>query len=162
LHTEQARARLEEQIGDAQDRGAKLVGGGRPEQPDLQQGWFLQPALLLDPPAEARVRHEETFGPVLSIIRFATDGEAVAIANETRFGLGSSVWSADRGRALRLARQIRAGYTWINTLARVYDELPFGGVKDSGFGREHGIEALESYLEDHTVVVGPPSLELTR
>lgn len=152
LHTEAGRATLEAQVGDAVDAGAELIGGGRPDGAQFDRGWFLQPALLLNPPEGARVRTEETFGPVLSIMRVRDDEEAVAVANETVYGLGASVWSADRDRAWTVAQRIPAGYTWINTLGRVYDELPFGGVRASGVGREHGSEALESYLEDRTFI----------
>jgi acyl-CoA reductase-like NAD-dependent aldehyde dehydrogenase len=152
LHTEAGRARLEEQVGDAVDAGAELVGGGRPEGAHLSAGWFLRPALLLDPPPGTRVRTEETFGPVLTVVRVRDDDAAVAVANETAYGLGASVWSADRDRAWSVARRVPAGYTWINALGRVYDELPFGGVRASGMGREHGLEALESYLEDRTFI----------
>ncbi|WP_219413759.1 aldehyde dehydrogenase family protein [Pseudonocardia nigra] len=155
LHTEAARQRLEEQVADALDHGAEIVGGGRPDRADTERGSFVQPALLLAPPESARVRTEETFGPVLTVLRVGSDDEAVRISNQTPYGLGASVWSADRDRALSVARQIAAGYTWVNALGRVYDELPFGGVKASGFGREHGVEVLESYLEDHTYVIGP-------
>ena len=152
LHTERGREVLEGQIADAVDAGAELVGGGRPDIDGTDRGWFVRPALLLDPPPGARVRTEETFGPVLSVVRVRDEDEAVAVANETPYGLGASVWSADRERAWGVARQIPAGYTWLNTLSRVYDELPFGGVRASGLGREHGIEAFESYLEDHTFI----------
>lgn len=152
LHTSAGRDRLEEQIGDAVAHGAELVGGGRPDGAALQDGSFLAPALLIAPDEDARVRVEETFGPVLTILPVGGDEEAVRVANETPYGLGASVWSGDQDRAFRLGRQIEAGYTWINTLGRVYDELPFGGVKASGFGREHGEEALESYLEPRTFV----------
>jgi acyl-CoA reductase-like NAD-dependent aldehyde dehydrogenase len=152
LHSEASRDRIEGQIADAVDRGAELLGGGRPTGSTYDRGWFVRPALLLDPTPTSRVRVEETFGPVLTVIRVSSDEEAVAVANETPFSLGASVWSADQARAWRLARQVPAGYTWINSLARVYDELPFGGVGASGFGREHGIEALESYLEDRTFI----------
>lgn len=152
LHTERGREVLEAQIADAVDAGATLLGGGRPEGSAVERGWFVRPALLVDPPPKARVRTEETFGPVLTVLRVRNDEEAVAAANETPYGLGASVWSADRERAWALARRIPAGYTWINALGRVYDELPFGGVRASGLGREHGIEALESYLEDRSFV----------
>jgi acyl-CoA reductase-like NAD-dependent aldehyde dehydrogenase len=152
LHTERGREVLEAQVADAVDRGAKLIGGGRPDGDAVSRGWFVRPALLVDPPEGARVRTEETFGPVLTVIRVRDQEEAVRIANETPYGLGASVWSGDRGSAFRIARRIRAGYTWVNTLGRVYDELPFGGLGDSGFGREHGIEALDSYLEDRTFI----------
>jgi acyl-CoA reductase-like NAD-dependent aldehyde dehydrogenase len=152
LHTERGRVVLEEQIADAVDAGGELVGGGRPDGQGTERGWFVRPALLLDPPPGARVRTEETFGPVLSVVRVRDEDEAVAVANETPYGLGASVWSADRQRAWDVARRIPAGYTWINALGRVYDELPFGGVRASGMGREHGVEALESYLEDRTFI----------
>ncbi|MDT7615315.1 MAG: phenylacetaldehyde dehydrogenase [Pseudonocardiales bacterium] len=149
LHTEAGRAALDAQVGDAVSRGAKLVGGGRSPH---AHGWFVLPALLLDPPEGARVRTEETFGPVLTVLRADDDDHAVALATETPYGLGASVWSADVNEAFELARRIPAGYTWINRLGRVYDELPFGGVGVSGLGREHGVEALHSYLEDRSFV----------
>jgi succinate-semialdehyde dehydrogenase/glutarate-semialdehyde dehydrogenase len=152
LHTERVREVLEAQVADAADRGATVLGSGRPEGADVSRGWFVRPALLLDPPGGARVRTEETFGPVLTVLKVRDDDDAVAIANETPYGLGASVWAGNRDRAFRVARRIRAGYTWINALGRVYDELPFGGVGDSGVGREHGVEALDSYLEDRTFV----------
>lgn len=150
MHTDAGRARLEDQVACAVDRGTTLIGGGRPE--GSGRGWFIRPALLVDPPEGARVRTEETFGPVLTILRARDDDHAVALARETEYALGASVWSGDADRAFTVARRIPAGYTWINTLARVYDDLPFGGVGVSGLGREHGIEALESYLEDRTFV----------
>jgi len=157
LHTERGRDVLEGQIADAVDAGAELIGGGRPDREGTERGWFLRPGLLLDPPSTARVRTEETFGPVLSVVRVSDEDEAVAVANETPYGLGASVWSADADRAWSVARRIPAGYTWINALGRVYDELPFGGVRASGMGREHGIEALDSYLEDHTFIYPSPT-----
>lgn len=154
LHNETTRSTLEAQIADARDAGATVVGGGRPETAETARGWFLRPSLVIDPPDGSRVRAEETFGPALTVLRFSETDQAVSIANETPYGLGASVWSADRDLARSVARRIDSGYSWINTIARVYDELPFGGVKNSGLGREHGIEALDSYLEDHSVVVG--------
>ncbi len=152
VHTDRVRATLEEQVADAVDRGAVLVGGGRPAGASVEQGWFVNPALVVDPPPGARVRSEETFGPVLTVIRVRDDEEAVAVANETPYGLGASVWSSDQSRAFTVARRVQSGYAWVNALGRVYDELPFGGVKASGAGREHGVEALESYLEDRTFI----------
>lgn len=154
LHRPEARARLLAQVDDAVKHGARLVGGVLPDDDLLKIGPYMQPALLIDPPCQAKVRHEETFGPVLTVIPVDTDAEAIQVANETPYGLGSSVWGLDVDRCTTIAKNIEAGYCWINALARVYDELPFGGVKDSGFGREHGTEALDSYLEDHTIVVG--------
>lgn len=154
LHTESGRLVLEAQLADAADHGARIVGGGRPDRENTMRGPFVEPSLVLDPPPGTRVRTEETFGPLLTVIRVGSDDEAVSVSNETPFGLGASVWSGDRDRALSIARQIPAGYTWVNALGKVYDEMPFGGVKASGFGREHGVEVLESYLEDHTYIIG--------
>ena len=157
LHTAAGRAVLEAQVADAVDRGATLMGGGHPDATDNESGWFMRPALLLDPPRTARVRQEETFGPVLTVIRIRDEAEAIAVANETPYGLGASVWGTDHGAARRVADAMDAGYVWVNTLGRVYDELPFGGMKDSGFGREHGREALLSFTEQRTVVERVPS-----
>lgn len=156
LHTSAARDRLEAQVADAVQHGAELIGGGRPDSPDTEAGWFVTSSLLLNPGPGARVRTEETFGPVLTVLTSSTDDEAVALANETPYGLGASVWSADLSVALDLGDRLDSGYCWINTIARVYDELPFGGVKDSGFGREHGHEGLDHYTYSRTVVVGRP------
>ncbi|MHB1129317.1 MAG: aldehyde dehydrogenase family protein [Ilumatobacteraceae bacterium] len=154
LHRFEVRTRLLAQVYDAVKHGARLVGGVLPDDDLLKAGSYMQPALLIDPPSQAMVRQEETFGPVLTIIPVDTDDEAIRVANETPYGLGASVWGLDVDRCTDIAKNIEAGYYWINALARVYDELPFGGVKDSGFGREHGTEALDSYLEDHTIIVG--------
>lgn len=154
LHTSAGRDRLEAQIADAIDYGAELIGGGRPDTTDTAGGWFLRPSLLLDPDAGARVRTEETFGPALTVLTARDDEEAVQLANDTPYGLGASVWSADQAAALALGDRLDSGYCWINTIARVYDELPFGGVKDSGYGREHGHEGLEHYTYSRTVVLG--------
>lgn len=157
LHMERTRAELEAQVGDAAALGAEVIGGGRPDHEGADQGWFVRPALVVDPPKEARVRREETFGPVLTVLPVASDAEAIEVANETDFGLGASVWGNDGRRAASVASDIDAGYVWVNTLAKVYHELPFGGVKDSGVGREHGAEALQSYRESKTVVESPLS-----
>ena len=154
LHRADLRDRLDRQIADAADRGATIVGGERPTGPELANGWFVGPSLVLDPPREAWVRTEETFGPALTVIRVADDDEAVGVANETEYSLGCSVWSTDLARARAVANRIPAGYTWINALARVYDELPFGGVGQSGVGREHGAEALDSYVETRSFIIG--------
>lgn len=152
LHSDAARSHYEAQLADAARLGAKIVGGGRPGTPDTARGWFVNPALVIDPPRGTRVRQEEVFGPALTVLRFGTDEEALAIADETPHALGASVWSGDTGRARRLVRRISAGHTWVNTIARVYDELPFGAARGSGFGREHGVEAMEHYTEYRTLV----------
>ena len=154
LHTFASRARLLEQIEDAVNHGATQIGARVPDGEEFAAGPYLEPGLLVDPSPSARVRVEETFGPVLTVIPFDSDDEAIQIANETPFGLGASVWGPDLDRCMNIAGHIDSGYKWVNALGRVYDELPFGGLKESGVGREHGIEGLDSYLEDISVIVG--------
>jgi acyl-CoA reductase-like NAD-dependent aldehyde dehydrogenase len=154
LHTEAQRARIEAQVADAVDRGATvLCGAARPQGEAYERGWFYQPTLLLEPPADARVAVEETFGPVLPIWRVADLDEAIARANASPYGLGSAIWTRDLHRASLAAERLEAGYTWVNSTNKVYDELPFGGVKQSGFGKEHGVEALDYYQETKSLVV---------
>ncbi len=96
---------------------------------------------------------EEVFGPALPIWRVSDLDEAIKRANASQFGLGSSVWTRDLHRARQAAERIEAGYTWINSRTKVYDELPFGGWKSSGYGKEHGEEALDFYTETKSVVI---------
>ena len=97
---------------------------------------------------------EEVFGPVLPVFRFTDFDDAIERANDTPYGLGSSLWTHDARLIHRAAREIESGMTWVNQIHYGYDELPFGGVKASGYGKEHGIEALDSYVEIKSVVVG--------
>lgn len=154
MHRFDARDRLVGQIEDAVAHGARRVGASIPDSEDLAHGPYMEPGLLIEPDRDARVRVEETFGPVLTVVAFDSDEDAVEIANETPYGLGSSVWGGDAARCMAVSGRIDAGYKWVNALGRVYDELPFGGVKDSGVGREHGTEGLDSYLEDTTFIMG--------
>ena len=101
------------------------------------------------------VAREEIFGPVLSILRFSTEEEAVAIANDVAYGLSANVWPRDLDRALGLSRRIEAGTVWVNCFMDGFPELPFGGFKQSGLGRELGRSALEDYTETKTVLVHP-------
>jgi acyl-CoA reductase-like NAD-dependent aldehyde dehydrogenase len=154
LHSARGRALVEEQVADAIASGAELLsGGGRPEGRSLERGFFLQPTLLLEPAADARVATEEVFGPALPIWRVKDLDEAIARANASPFGLGSAIWTRDLGRAAYATEHLQAGYTWVNSTNRVYDELPFGGWKQSGYGKEHGSEALDFYLETKAVVM---------
>src|SRR5581483_9419376 len=97
---------------------------------------------------------EEVFGPVLPIQRYSDFDEAIRLANHTPYGLGSSIWTHDVRRIHQATQEIDAGMTWVNQIHYGYDELPFGGVKDSGFGKEHGLEGMDSYVETKSVVVG--------
>ena len=98
-----------------------------------------------------RIAQEEVFGPVLSIIRFDEDDEAIAIANDIAFGLAAGVWTQSINRAIRISNAIRAGTVWVNTYRAVSFMSPFGGYKQSGVGREHGLEGFEEYLNTKTV-----------
>jgi acyl-CoA reductase-like NAD-dependent aldehyde dehydrogenase len=150
LHSAQQRAEIEEQVEDATHTGEVLTGGGRP---DIEAGYFFEPTLIREPAADSRVAREEVFGPVLPIWSVGSLDEAIARANDSPFGLGSSIWTHNLDAASWAAERIQAGYTWVNSPQRIFDELPFGGWGASGFGKEHGIEALDHYQESKSVVV---------
>src|SRR4051794_35491493 len=154
LHSDGQRAELERQIAQTLERGGELLtGGGRPDGPGLARGWFHEPTVVVDPPKDSPMAREEVFGPALPIWRVSGFDEAIERANASPFGLGSSVWTRDLHRARQAAERIEAGYTWINSRTKVYDELPFGGWKASGYGKEHGEEAFDFYTEAKSVVV---------
>jgi acyl-CoA reductase-like NAD-dependent aldehyde dehydrogenase len=154
LHSPRQLELLEGQVEDAVDSGAEVLHGAtRPQGDLLPPGNFYEPTLLLEPPRDSRVATEEVFGPALPIWRVGDMEEALALANNSIYGLGSSIWTSDLNRASDAAQRLEAGYTWINSPQLVYDELPFGGWKQSGHGKEHGIEALEYYTETKSVVV---------
>ncbi len=152
IHTRAGRDELLEQIDSGVSSGGELLIGGGTGSSD--RGWFLEPAVIAEPSAQSRVMTEEVFGPVLPVLRFTDFDDAIARANDTPYGLGSSIWTHDARLIHRAARQIDAGMTWVNQIHYGYDELPFGGMKASGYGKEHGIEALDSYVELKSVVVG--------
>ncbi len=154
LHTKGQREEIEGQVEDAVKRGARLLcGGQRPKGDEYERGYFLLPVLLTDVDPESRILTEECFGPALPIVRVRNLNEAIAQSNRSIFGLGSSVWTRDLNKAMRAAEQIEAGYTWINSAQLIYDELPFGGVKQSGLGKEHGNEAIDYYTETKSIVI---------
>jgi acyl-CoA reductase-like NAD-dependent aldehyde dehydrogenase len=152
IHTRQGRDELLEQIEDGVSGGGELlIGGGTSDQ---AKGFFLEPAVIAEPSETSRLTTEEVFGPVLPVFRFTDFDDAITRANDTQYGLGSSIWTHDARLIHRAALQIESGMTWVNQIHYGYDELPFGGVKASGYGKEHGIEALDSYVEIKSVVVG--------
>jgi len=155
MHTAGGREEMAAQVSNTLRAGGELLaGGGPPDDPDLANGFFYAPTLVADPPHDSPMATEEVFGPALPIWRVSDLDEAIARANSSPFGLGSSVWTRDLARAREAATRIEAGYTWVNSRTKVYDELPFGGWKSSGYGKEHGEEAFDFYTETKSVVLG--------
>ncbi len=140
--------RVLEYIEKGKSEGAILAtGGNAPTDPGLSKGFFVQPTIFAGVKNNMTIAREEIFGPVLSVLEYRTDEEAVALANDSIYGLGGGVWSKDRERALRIARQLRTGTVWINEWHLISEKAPFGGYKQSGVGREFGIEGLKEYTE---------------
>lgn len=146
--------RILERIDTAISQGAKLVTGGRPASgPGLDKGFFIEPTIFRDVENGSELAQEEVFGPVLAVIPFDTEEEAVAIANATKYGLASGVWTTNLSRAMRMIRAIHAGTVWVNTYRAAQVMAPFGGYKDSGFGKERGLVALEEFLQTKNVMI---------
>jgi aldehyde dehydrogenase (NAD+) len=136
------------------DEGARLVTGGkRLIEGDLRQGFFVTPTVFADVRNDMRIAREEIFGPVASLIPFDTESEAVAIANDTSYGLTAGLWTRDVSRAHRVAEQIESGSVWVNTYRFIRWSVPYGGMKHSGWGREGGMQALDSYLETKATAI---------
>lgn len=136
----------------AKAEGASLLmGGGAATRPECGDGWFVEPTIFSNVRNGMRIAQEEVFGPVLAIIKFRDEAEAIATANDSKFGLGAGIWTGDIGRAHRMAEQIQAGIVWVNSYRAVSFMSPFGGYKDSGLGRENGIEAIRGYLQTKSV-----------
>ena len=139
-------------IGIAKSEGARLVlGGEAATRPECGDGWFIEPTVFADVEPEMRIAQEEVFGPVLAMIPFEDEENAIRIANSSVYGLAAGVWTKDIGRCLKMAQRLEAGTIWINTY-RVSSYLsPFGGYKRSGFGRESGLMAIREYLQEKSV-----------
>ncbi len=142
------RAKVEAFVAGAIAEGARLVAGGRrPDEPELQAGFYYRPTVFTDVTAAMRIVREEVFGPVLTIERFATEEEAIALGNATTYGLAGAVWTADAGRAQRVAARLRHGTVWINDYNTYLPQAEWGGFKQSGIGRELGPSGLDEYRE---------------
>ncbi|ATG73818.1 carnitine dehydratase [Zobellella denitrificans] len=128
-----------------------LLGGGRPDTPGLEQGWFVEPTIFAGVHNRMRIAREEVFGPVLSIIPFEDEEEAVAIANDSPYGLAAGIWTEDLRRALTLPDRLEAGTVWVNTYRTMSYLTPFGGFKQSGLGKESGQDSLREYLKVKSV-----------
>ena len=119
----------------------------------LARGNFVEPTIFADVDNRSSIGQEEIFGPVLAVIPFADEAQAIHIANDTPYGLAGAVWTRDTARGVRVLKQLRAGILWMNTYHPTYNEAPWGGYKQSGFGRELGPWGLEEYLETKQVFV---------
>ncbi|MBI5029598.1 MAG: aldehyde dehydrogenase [Chloroflexi bacterium] len=154
LHTAVQREEVENQIADAVNKGARvLTGNTRPQGAEYDKGYFISPTLLADVPLDSKMVTEEVFGPALPIWRVKDLDHAIEMANGSIWGLGASIITRDLSKARYAAENLQAGNVWVNSLHVGYDEMPFGGTKMSGIGREHGPEALEYYLETKGVVI---------
>ncbi|WP_417725152.1 aldehyde dehydrogenase [Salipiger sp.] len=141
-------------ISGAVDAGANLLTGGKAATGEgLDNGFFIEPTIFGDVRNDMQVAQEEIFGPVLSILPFDTEEEVVALGNDTDFGLAAGIWTTNLSRAMRVSREIRAGMVWVNTYRAAAVQAPFGGIKDSGSGRERGEEALDPYTVTKNVMV---------
>ncbi len=142
--------RVEGFVAQAVRDGATVVAGGaRPEH--LERGFFYQPTIIVDAAPTARIAQEEVFGPVLTVLRYRDDDEAVSIANDSQYGLGGAIWGSDVDRAVAVARRIRTGQISIN--GTIAGDAPFGGFKQSGIGREGGMLGLRTYMEPKAIGV---------
>jgi betaine-aldehyde dehydrogenase len=137
------------QVGKTEAKVA--IGGGRPKQ--FGKGYYVEPTIFYDVENSARIAREEIFGPVASVIPFDGESEAIRIANDTPYGLAAAVWTRDIYKAFRVVKSLRAGIIWVNHMQPTYVEAPWGGYKQSGFGRELGPWGLEEYLETKQVFV---------
>ncbi len=136
----------------AREEGARCILGGKPAT-DQPGGQFVEPTIFVDVTPDMRIAREEVFGPVLSVIGFEDEAEAIRIANDTIYGLAAGIWTENIGRAMRVSKAIKAGTVWVNTYRSISYMMPFGGRKHSGIGRESGIESIRGYLETKSTFV---------
>ena len=145
-------AKVEELVATARAEGARVVAGGeRAAVPEFADGLWYSPTIVDGVGNDATIAQQEVFGPVLTVLPFETEEEAAELANATRFGLAAGVWTRDVKRAHRMARRLQAGTVWINTYRAITWNSPFGGFKESGFGRVNGAEAIDGYLQTKSV-----------
>lgn len=152
LVSEAARTRVQELVDNAMSAGAKLVCGGRIPH-EAGRGWFYEPTILIDVQADMPIMQVECFGPVAAICRVQDLDEAIALANDSPFGLGASVFTTDLDEAMRAANELKSGMVWINNPLIDSDALPFGGFRNSGVGRELGRAGLDAFRQSKMVII---------
>jgi len=151
ITTEPQYRRILDYIDIAKAEGARCVLGGGPAVVPGAGGLFVQPTVFADVTSKMRIAQEEVFGPVLSVLKFSTEEQAVEIANDVNYGLAAGVWTESLRRAIRMAERLEAGTIWVNTYRSTSYTSPFGGYKASGLGRENGLEAIHEYLQVKSV-----------
>ncbi len=152
VHTAAQRDSLAEMV--ARSGGKILLGGSPLDDPPYDRGHFYPPTLVTDLPTNSPLINDEVFGPVLPIVTFSDLDEAIQIANATRYGLGASIWTSDHRVADTVFRRVKAGVVWVNRHLTIPPEVPFGGMKESGMGRENGIQALSQYTQIRSWILG--------
>jgi acyl-CoA reductase-like NAD-dependent aldehyde dehydrogenase len=155
LVSQRQQQRVRSYIESGQHEGAQLVVGGTDMPDGLDHGWYVRPTLFAAADNAMRIAREEIFGPVITVIPYRDEDDAVLLANDSDYGLAGSVWTADTDRALGIAARIRTGTLGINQGYTMDPFAPFGGVKGSGYGRELGPEGLDGYLNTKSIAIAP-------
>jgi len=137
----------------AKEEGATIACGGKQIEGELKEGCFVGPTLITDVTNDMRVAQEEIFGPVACVIKFSTEEEVIAMANDSEYGLGGGVWTRDINRAIRVSRAVETGRMWVNTFNSAPAAAPFGGYKTSGIGRETHKVALDHYSQIKNILI---------
>ena len=158
LISQAQREKVIEYVEKARKEGAKLLCGGKiPESPEFKNGFFFEPTVFADVLPRMSIFQEEVFGPVVCVSKFSDTDEAIKLANATDFALACAIWSADMALAQKLASQINSGVCWVNTYGMFYNEVPYGGFKQSGFGKELGREGFLEYARLKNIVIDQTS-----
>jgi aldehyde dehydrogenase (NAD+) len=142
--------KVESEVQRARTEGATILHGGR-RPPQLDSGWFFEPTIIECPSQQTTIMDTELFGPVLSVLRFRSEEEVVALANDSAYGLAAGIFTRDSARSLRMTKDVRAGIVWVNTYRMVSPIAEFGGFKNSGYGRESGMQAIYDYTRVKTI-----------